>query len=338
MVSFRNNETKFLTIVLCHFGLYLLDLHLFKLSRAELLLDSVLYFLIFISAVVTIWTKTISNALVFCLINVAPLMETLFQRIFFSRICSLSEIHPCDESKRINALNIRIYYLSIVEFLSTSLIIQLAKQNQWTFIPKFKYTRLPAIKRLYRIYAYQLPLIHGSVVFLTIFFHSYWMFRMNLASWMTSFGFRRSLDSELYSFFNPYNMIILIVYLSLPIVAVRRESHWMTFISYLANIYYGSSVLYKLFTWCIMGIRLPRVQGPVCFVKNQIVYDPFFQVLLMLGILAIFFVILLMLNTIRCHKNYGKNLGFYLRYRSVSSSFEFSGDPSFEKSSTEKYV
>ncbi|CAG8591703.1 8804_t:CDS:2, partial [Ambispora gerdemannii] len=284
-----------------------------------------------------------SNVLVFCLINVTPLMETIFQRKFSSRICPLSEMHPCDESEQISTLNIRIFYLWVVEFWSIFMIIYLAKTKQWTFLPKFKYTRLPAIKRLYRTYAYQLPLIHGSVVCLTMFIHSYWRFRMILVSRMISFGFEESLDFELslYSFFIPYNVIVLIVYLSLPIVAVRRESYWMTYISYLANIYYGSSILYKLFTWCIMGTTLQGIQGSVCLVKNKIVYDPFFQVLLMLGILAIFFVMLLTLNTIRCHRNYGKNLGFYLRYRPVSSSYEFSGDPPFdeiEKSSSEKYV
>ncbi|CAB5362226.1 unnamed protein product [Rhizophagus irregularis] len=96
---------------------------------------------------------------------------------------------------------------------------------------------------------------------------------------------------------------------------VRDESKWMLFIVYFGNIFQVILLYFTTIDFCYKTSKPYSLK--YCFT-----YGAIFNIYLWTTILSWIILILSTLNTIRCHSNFGKNLGVYLRHEPTPDVFK----------------
>ncbi|RIA92950.1 hypothetical protein C1645_39919 [Glomus cerebriforme] len=164
------------------------------------------------------------------------------------------------------------------------------------------------------IYQLQFPLFHAKTMVL-----GFWTTFYSIVFWNTIrvYQSRVLVGDSLYNFRNavhyaiPLNLIILF-YAFFMLKGVRDESKKI-YIVYFGNLF-QAVLLYKISTdFCYL--QNPTLQ--FCF-KYETLFNSLF------GLTVLFWIIIILStwNTVRCQRNFGKNLGFYLKYEPIPDEFK----------------
>ncbi|GES97361.1 hypothetical protein GLOIN_2v1501867 [Rhizophagus clarus] len=130
------------------------------------------------------------------------------------------------------------------------------------------------------------------------------------------------------SFIVPLNIVIA-YYAYFMFKGVRDESKLMMFCLYFGNIFQAIFLYYVTVNFCYVTQKPFSLR--YCF-KYGLIFDIFWS----LTIITMIILILSTWNSIRCQRNFGMNLGFYLRYEPTPEAFK-NLEKVFEKSNSEAF-
>ncbi|GES80096.1 hypothetical protein GLOIN_2v1501867 [Rhizophagus clarus] len=151
---------------------------------------------------------------------------------------------------------------------------------------------------MYLVYEFQLAIFHAKYLMVGL-----WIVFYTIILWvgdLTSGEMERPID---YYVTLPFNLLFFI-YSIFMIKGVREEKPYMLYIVYFGNLFQSLLLFYNTNNYCFQYMNYdPSLHS--CFK-----YEFFFNVIFFLGCLGLITLTLSTWNTIRCHKNFGRNLGF----------------------------
>ncbi|CAG8591332.1 4413_t:CDS:2, partial [Funneliformis mosseae] len=168
---------------------------------------------------------------------------------------------------------------------------------------------------MYKTYQRNLILIHAQAVHFGTLAYMTWFKKL---ARVYGFNFNLGIDPKI-SFYEliPW-FFILQLYVAFIPKAIRDESHKLMIIIYIGNAYELYYIIENLYNHCSNYL----LNEHICGFKYFIQHDSWFQIVFVLSLIAIIIILLQTLNSIICHKNFGNDLGFYLKYQEFTPEFE----------------
>ncbi|CAG8445102.1 12131_t:CDS:2 [Funneliformis mosseae] len=181
----------------------------------------------------------------------------------------------------------------------------------WPMINEFEYSKDNEIKRLHAIYQLQYPILHGKFtmmgqwlcIYLTFVIYDLKVIREGQVT-----------TRAFYYFLVPLNSLFCL-YALFMVRGVKKESTSLLCITYFGNILQTGFLVYFTTEYCYAETDSP----PKICIKE----DFFFHTLIYTCIMSGIFLILSTWNTLRCHRNFGRNLGFYINYEPCPKEFQY---------------
>ncbi|CAB4399878.1 uncharacterized protein OCT59_001811 [Rhizophagus irregularis] len=165
------------------------------------------------------------------------------------------------------------------------------------------------------------PTFYASIVFLvaliilfqllhTLYVYLIWKKRI----WPLVYEFKHSRHDEIKVPFN----IIFLYYSFFMLKGVRDEKHYLMFIVYVGNFIQALLLYFDMASFCKQFKSLAKLDSTLqCFQYNTEICTFLLYACLCWIVLA-----LSTWNTIRCHKNFGKNMSDYITYEPTPPEFE----------------
>ncbi|CAG8681106.1 4870_t:CDS:2 [Funneliformis caledonium] len=249
------------------------------------------------------------------------------------------QITTCSSNESSIIFMVKLYGLCLLveailfEIISIVLTFLLWRNKTWVVLKDFKVTRHKHIKRMYITYQIQTALVHAQIVMTLILAYTIWIMEI-LATHTKIIMFGADIE-ELWA--NPFLLYFIFqFYILLVLKAIRSESHLLMCVIYLGNIGEWLEVFLQIYHWC--PIDLMNDSESRCQFWNLVNNNFWYKYVFIYTIVALFIILIQTINTIRCHRNFGKNFGFYLRYQD-SPEFEYSDDiPSCITRNNEKTI
>ncbi|CAG8626161.1 10987_t:CDS:2 [Funneliformis mosseae] len=189
------------------------------------------------------------------------------------------------------------------------------KRRIWPVIKDLKITKNEQIKKMYKTYQINLILLHAQAIHFGNLAYLIWFKKL---SRFYGYNFKLGIDHKI-SFYELFPwFFILQLYVAFIPKAIRDESHKLMTIIYIGNAYALYYIIENLYNYCSNNL----LNEHLCGFKYFIQQDPWFQIVFVLSLIAIIIILLQTMNLIVCHRNFGNNLGFYLKYQDLTSEFE----------------
>ncbi|RIA86140.1 hypothetical protein C1645_807925 [Glomus cerebriforme] len=186
------------------------------------------------------------------------------------------------------------------------------QKRLWPLVHKYEFSKRQDIKEMHATYSVQFPIFHANFMIMGIWLAMYY----TLESIIT---LKNDLEDGNFKYNRAFIYLtipldsIFLIYTILMFKAVRDESKIMVYFIYLGNII-QAGVLYFLTTgYCYQyGLSL----------SNCFKFDPSYDILLWQACLGWIILGISTWNINRCYKNFGKNVGFYIKYEPTPPEFK----------------
>ncbi|RGB37958.1 hypothetical protein C1646_812963 [Rhizophagus diaphanus] len=169
---------------------------------------------------------------------------------------------------------------------------------------------------MHAIYEVQFPLFHAQIMMIGLLLVAY-LVGINGMSLIALTKRRIRLRDLFINYQVPLNIIFL-YYSFFMLKGVRDEKHYLMFIVYIGNFIQALLLYFDLASLCERYNKFIKAEYPLqCFQHNMPTCT-----FLLYACLCWFVLALSTWNTIRCHKNFGKFMAFYIQYEPPPPEFK----------------
>ncbi|RIA87707.1 hypothetical protein C1645_776671, partial [Glomus cerebriforme] len=265
-----------------------------------------------ISGTIMFSSQTILHGLAFLSVNIDPIIIGV--SLLYTQNNACSEIPEIQDACYFPKTTIfytfavlLLFFLVLFTVFYCIILYYIWKRRVWPLRYRYQYSKNEEIIEMDSVYQLQFPIFHAKMMIIGI-----WITHYLINIWGINFLLGKPDDLQYINLAVPLNLFTLF-YAFLMLKGVRDEKKYMIYIVYFGNIC-QSVMLYRTTTeFCYEK----KVNLQYCFR-----YDAFFNLLFGLSVMAWILLILSSWNTMRCHGNFGKNLGFYLKYEPTPEVFK----------------
>ncbi|PKB97312.1 hypothetical protein RhiirA5_506659 [Rhizophagus irregularis] len=276
-----------------------------------------LIFFPIISGMIMFYGKTVYHGLAFLGVHIFPVVGGIAS--FYTQY-----FHCRDHTVSCFA-NFKFYIIGSSFLIAISILFQLLftlyvyliwKKGIWPLVYEFKYSRHDEIKEMHAIYEVQFPLFHAQIMMIGLLLVAY-LVGINSMNLLALTKRQIRLRDLFINFQVPLNIIFL-YYSYFILKGVRDEKHYLMFIVYIGNFIQALLLYFDMASFCERYNKSVKAKYPLqCFQYNMPMCAFLLYACLCWIVLA-----LSTWNTIRCHKNFGKFMEFYIQYEPPPPEFE----------------
>ncbi|CAB4388058.1 unnamed protein product [Rhizophagus irregularis] len=270
-----------------------------------------------ISGLIMFYGKTVYHGLAFLGVHSFPVFGGI--SYFFTQY-----FHCRDKTTVCNANN-PIYYAGVGLLVALVVIFQLLhtlyvyliwKKRIWPLVYEFKHSRHDEIKGMHATYEVQFPLFHAQTMMIGLWLVAYLTGVIGID--LVLLTKRRIRARNLFiNYLVPFNIIFL-YYSFFMLKGVRDEKRYLMYIVYVGNVIQAIFLYLDLESYCKKYAFIKKLDSPLqCLQYNMVIN--------MFSLYACLCWIVLALstwNTIRCHKNFNKNMSTYITYEPAPPEFK----------------
>ncbi|GBC03416.1 hypothetical protein RclHR1_05100012 [Rhizophagus clarus] len=262
-----------------------------------------------ISGITMFHSKTILHGISFLVVHSFPIvLGGSFFHTQHYECAKLNSVNCIFANPAVYAFSFFLLVLLIMfTIFYCSVLYVLWSKSIWPIRHKYPYSKDKEIISMDAVYQLQFPIFHAKVMVIG-YWTSFYVFQV----WSLNILANNLRVMRVVSYFVPLNFIVLF-YAFFMLKGVRDESNWMMFVLYFGNIFQAAFLCYTTIDFCYLYYRTLSL----CFT-----YGVFFNIYWWTSVLAWVVLFLSTWNSIRCHKNFGKNLGFYLTYEPIPDVFK----------------
>ncbi|GBC45816.2 uncharacterized protein OCT59_013681 [Rhizophagus irregularis] len=272
-----------------------------------------LIFFPIISGITMFYSKTIPHGIAFIIVHTFPVIMggSLFRTQ--SNSCAELPAKSCYFPKDnifYTSGSLLLAFLVMFTVFYCVMLHYLWRKRVWPMRHKYPHSEAKEIISMDSVYQLQFPIFHAKIMMLGL-----WVIFYTIVIWgfgILGYNIRRI---GIISFIVPLDIFTLF-YTFFMLKGVRDESILLMFVVYIGNILQAMLLYFGTIDFCY--IRYNRRKT----LQYCLRYDHFFNTFLIMSIISWIILILSTLNSLRCQKNFGKYIGFYLRYEPTPKEFK----------------
>ncbi|POG59950.1 hypothetical protein GLOIN_2v1717641 [Rhizophagus irregularis DAOM 181602=DAOM 197198] len=237
-----------------------------------------------ISGIIMFYGKTVYHGLAFLGVHSFPVFGGI--AYFYTQYFNCRDhTLKCDASPTFYAIIIKLF---LFHFFYLRI---------WPLVYEFKHSRHDEIKEMHAIYEVQFPLFHAQIIMIGLLLVAYLVGICGID--LVALTKRRISSRKYLSIF-------------------KDEKHYLMFIVYVGNFIQALLLYFDMASFCKQFKSLAKLDSTLqCFQYNTEICTFLLYACLCWIVLA-----LSTWNTIRCHKNFGKNMSDYITYEPTPPEFE----------------
>ncbi|CAB4388056.1 unnamed protein product [Rhizophagus irregularis] len=285
-----------------------------------------------ISGLIMFYGKTVYHGLAFLGVHSFPIFAgiTYFYTQYF---------HCRDHTSACKSNN-QIYYAGVAFLVALVFLFQLLytlyvyliwKKSIWPLVYEFKYSRHDEIKEMHAVYEVQFPLFHAQTMMIGLWLVAYLTGVIGIDLVLLTKRRIRARNLSI-NYLVPFNIAFL-YYSFFMLKGVRDEKRYLMYIVYVGNVIQAIFLYLDLDSYCRRFALIAKLDSPSqCFQYSNII--------IMFSLYACLCWIVLALstwNTIRCHKNFNKNMSTYITYEPTPPEFKSGRKLVIRESNEPKY-
>ncbi|CAB5381107.1 unnamed protein product [Rhizophagus irregularis] len=226
--------------------------------------------------------------------------------------------------------NNQIYYAGVAFLVALVFLFQLLytlyvyliwKKSIWPLVYEFKYSRHDEIKEMHAVYEVQFPLFHAQTMMIGLWLVAYLTGVIGIDLVLLTKRRIRARNLSI-NYLVPFNIAFL-YYSFFMLKGVRDEKRYLMYIVYVGNVIQAIFLYLDLDSHCRRFALIAKLDSPSqCFQYTCLCWI----------VLA-----LSTWNTIRCHKNFNKNMSTYITYEPTPPEFKSGRKLVIRESNEPKY-